>query len=453
MRAGLVESLLIVLTVGLAGASDWPRFRGPNGAGRGGGDAIPVTWTDADLNWKVELAGSGSASPVVIGARIFLTSAAEGKIVVQCLGTSDGGELWRRTYDPEDKRRYVHNSSAVSTPAADGSQVYIPLPSPQSCRVVAIDHAGIEKWQRRLAGLKTDHGAGGGSLILHDGMVIVVCDHQKPDSYAAALDCATGEVRWKVARESGGEATYSTPCIYQPRKGPAQLILSSYQCGMTSLDPRTGKTNWQVKGIYDRRCVGSGFVYAPDDGPHLLFGSCGGGGGGKPGTLVAVAPGSPAKGTKPRRVYSLRNRYMPYVPTGVVKGDLLILPDDSGIVTCARAATGETLWRHGIKGRLYSSPVVVGDRVYLATRKGEMVVLAASDTFKLLGRTDLGEKCQATPAIAGGVLYVRTFTHLISVGGRKKQAPGQPDKTGATAPARQQAGATARDGQVLRTKR
>ena len=424
MRTGLAGSLLVMLvTGGFAGASDWPRFRGPNGAGQGQGDAIPAAWTDADHNWKVKLAGSGSASPVVIGNRIFVTSASAGangnQISVQCLKTSDGRTLWQRKYDSDDPRRYRYNSPAVSTPAADTKHVYLPLPSPRRYRVVAIDHAGKEKWQREFDGLKTDHGGGGGSLILHDGMVIVVCDHQKPNSYAAALDCVTGKVRWKVARASGGEATYATPCIYQPKNGPAQLILSSYKCGMTSLDPQTGKTNWQIESIYNKRCVGSAFVYAPDAGPHLLYGSCGGAGGAKPCTLVAVAPGDPANGIKPKRVYTLTNRYIPYVPTGVIKGDLLILPDDSGAVTCVKAATGQKLWRQRVGRGFYSSPVVVGDRVYCVTRRGKLAVFAASDTYKLLGTTDLHEKCHATPAVAGGVLYVRTFTHLISVGGKR----------------------------------
>jgi len=424
MRTALAGSLLVMLVMGgVAGASDWPRFRGPNGAGQGQGDAIPVTWTDADHNWKVKLAGSGSASPVVISDHIFVTSAAAGadknQISVQCLKTSDGSTVWQRVYDSDDTRRYRYSSPAISTPAADSQRVYIPLPSPRRYRVVAIDHAGTEKWQLELDGLKTDHGGGGGSPILHNGMVIVVCDHQKPNSYVAALDCATGTIRWKVPRASGGEATYATPCIYQPKKGPAQLILSSFQCGMTSLDPRTGKTNWQLDGIYDKRCVSSLFVYAPDAGPHLLFGGCGGAGGAKRRTLVAVAPGDPANGSKPKLVYTLRNRHVPYVATGVIKGDLLILANDSGSVACAKVATGEKLWRKRAGRSFYSSPVVVGDRVYCLTRQGKMVVLAASDTYKLLGTTDLGEKCDATPAVAGGVMYVRTFTHLISVGGRK----------------------------------
>jgi outer membrane protein assembly factor BamB len=421
-RITLLVFLLVLPTrARSATAADWPRFRGPNGTGHGQGDAIPIAWTDSDHNWRITLAGPGSSSPVVIDDRIFVTSATNGtnRIVVQCFKTSNGSLLWQQTYDSGDRHRYKYTSVAISTPTADREHVYISLPSRERYRVVALDHSGKEKWRHDLPGLRTDHGGGGGSLIIHDGMLIAACDHQEPNSYAAALDCATGRLRWKTPRASGGEATYATPCIYQPVEGPAQLILSSYKCGMTSLDPHSGKMNWELTGIYDRRCVGSVLVHAPDAGPHLLYGTCGGAGGTKPCTLVAVAPGDPMAGTEPGLVYSLKNRYIPYVPTGLVTGELLVLPDDSGYVTCVQATTGKTLWRQGLKGRLYSSPVLIGDRIYFATRQGKMVVLAAADTYKLLGTSNLGETCDATPAVAGGVLYVRTRTHLLSVGGKK----------------------------------
>jgi len=64
--------------------------------------------------------------------------------------------------------------------------------------------------------------------------------------------------------------------------------------------------------------------------------------------------------------------------------------------------------------------VLVGNRVYYTTKKGVMVIVAAADKFKLLGRVPLGEKSYATPAVAGGVMYIRTFGQLMSLGGKGK---------------------------------
>ena len=56
------------------------------------------------------------------------------------------------------------------------------------------------------------------------------------------------------------------------------------------------------------------------------------------------------------------------------------------------------------------------DKVYAASQQGVVVVLRAGDRFEVLARNDLGEPILATPAIAGGALYVRTEGHLFAFG-------------------------------------
>ena len=92
---------------------------------------------------------------------------------------------------------------------------------------------------------------------------------------------------------------------------------------------------------------------------------------------------------------------------------------DSGIVTCLKAASGEVIWRQRVGGSFYGSPVWVSGRLYCIAKNGDVVVLAAADKFELLSRVPLGESSYATPAVAGGVMYLRTLSHLFSLGGRK----------------------------------
>ncbi|MBP34181.1 MAG: hypothetical protein CMP31_00785 [Roseibacillus sp.] len=63
----------------------------------------------------------------------------------------------------------------------------------------------------------------------------------------------------------------------------------------------------------------------------------------------------------------------------------------------------------------------IGSRLYCTSKTGEVVVIAADKTFKLLARNPLGEKCFAVPAIANGVMYQRTQTKLFSLGGKNKK--------------------------------
>ena len=100
----------------------------------------------------------------------------------------------------------------------------------------------------------------------------------------------------------------------------------------------------------------------------------------------------------------------------MVKDGLAFLWTDGGVVTCIDAATGKVHWRERIEGDFYSSPLWIEGRVYGISKRGEVVVLAASKEFKELGRTDLGEKTFATPAIVNGVMYLRTQSRLLSLG-------------------------------------
>jgi hypothetical protein len=70
--------------------------------------------------------------------------------------------------------------------------------------------------------------------------------------------------------------------------------------------------------------------------------------------------------------------------------------------------------------------VWAGGRLYNVSRDGEVVVLAAAKRFELLARNPLGEGSHATPAIAGGRIFFRTFTHLIAVGAAEKPRGGAP---------------------------
>src|SRR5438552_7254894 len=97
--AALAAASLIVCAFTIT-AQDWTRFRGPNGTGISQAKGLPTKISDGNLNWKVELPGSGHSSPVLWGERIFLTSTGDksGGISVFCLSAKDGRLLWKRDF-------------------------------------------------------------------------------------------------------------------------------------------------------------------------------------------------------------------------------------------------------------------------------------------------------------------------------------------------------------------
>ena len=85
-------------------------------------------------------------------------------------------------------------------------------------------------------------------------------------------------------------------------------------------------------------------------------------------------------------------------------------------MTCVVAATGKQVWQEDLGGSFYASPVSVNGRIYVVTRGGEVIVLKAGPGYKVLAKSTLPEKSDATPAIANGRMYIRTLNHLICIG-------------------------------------
>ena len=409
---------LAILCTSVSQGQEWTRFRGPNGQGISDARTIPVKWTEKDYNWKVELPGGGHSSPVLWGDKLFVTSGdqqAEHSTLL-ALSVSDGEVLWQKQYTIRQYRMNKLNSFATATPAVDAEHVYAIWTSPEETILAALDHSGAEIWKRTFEGVLCQHGAGS-SPIVYDDMVIFTHEHENSSSKDArsiwfALDRKTGETRWTLERITGPKTSYSTPCVYTPAGGKPQLIFSSNSHGMTGVDPAAGKVIWEVASAFPARVVSSPVIA---DG--LLIGTCGDGGSGK--CLTAVRPGSSDGSIQPKEAYIIDSGRRPYVPTSVAREGLLFTFHDGGYVSCRNSATGKQIWEEKPAGRFFSSPVWADGKLYCITMDGDVVVVRAAETYELLAINPLGETSHATPAIAGGRMYLRTYSRLFSVGGKK----------------------------------
>jgi outer membrane protein assembly factor BamB len=408
--ASLIVMGVIALAPSLAMAQEWTRFRGPNGTGQSDATTIPVKWTEKDCNWKVALPGGGHSSPVIWGDKVFVTSGDTGapKTILSCLKASDGSTLWAREFPSKHHAMNGLNSYATPSPAVDKDRVYLCWVTPERFNVAALDHDGKEAWRRDLGPFVSQHGHGASPIVFEDA--VVLANDQDGRSFLIALDAATGKTRWLTERKST-KAAYSTPCVFQREGGPPELIFTSWSLGVTSVDPKTGKVNWEVADAFPKRVVASPLVAA-----GLIFGGCGEGGAGQ--HIIAIRPDAKSPEVAAKEAYKL-TRGVPYVPTAVAKGDLVFLWGESSTVICIRAATGEEVWREKVGGQFYGSPVCVSGKLYCISTKGEVVVLAAADKYELFARNGLGEPSQATPAVSGGRMYLRTYSHLISIGGTR----------------------------------
>jgi len=417
----VLKVLLITFVISFSSISkgqQWSRYRGPNGQGISYAKNIPVKWTQKDYNWKVSLPGGGHSSPVLWGDKVFVTSSDQktdyGYLLA--LRASDGKILWQKQYSLASYRPNPRNSYAAATPAVDVDYVYVLWPTPTETILIALDHEGEEIWKRTFEGVYCQHGAGG-SPIVFDDIVVFTHEHEKStkDARSAwiAVDRKTGRIRWELERQTGPKTSYSTPCLYSPQTDTTQLIFTSNSHGITGVNPRKGTVIWEAESVLPARVVSSPVIAG-----QLLIGSCGDGSRGK--CLVAVNPVANGESFKPAEAYIVDSSTAPYVPTSLANEGLLFTFHDTGYVSCLRSATGEQLWREKPAGKFFGSPVWVSGKLYCITTAGEVVVIRAASTYELLAVNPLGERSHATPAVAYGKIYLRTFSNLISIGPEKQ---------------------------------
>ena len=392
-----------------ASAQEWTRFRGPNGTGESEATTIPAQWTDRDYNWKVELPGSGHSSPVLWGNRLFLLSANPDDATrhTLCYDALTGKKIWEVPFPSQKHHLHKQSSYASGTPAVDENHVYFAWAAPESITLMAMTHNGEKVWTRDLGPWSSQHGFGTSPVVYQDLVILSNSQETKggpqPACDMMAFDRATGEDRWKTKLNSEN-TSYSVPAIFEPKSGTPQLICTNTGDGMFALDPATGRLLWS-NAFFDKRTVSSPLIKG-----DIIFGSTGSGGGGN--YLVAAQ----TDGTEPKLAYKISTE-APYVPTSVARGDLLFLMSDGGIATCVDLKSGKIHWKQRIGGNYSSSLVRANDKIYCSSMDGEVVVLAAEKQFKELGRTSLGEGTRSTPAIANGHMYLRTYSHLMSIGG------------------------------------
>src|SRR6478672_6513031 len=90
----------LLFSTTLAFAGDWPQFRGPGGSGVSDETGLPTTWNDkTNVKWKFDLPGRSVSSPIVVGKKVFMSSASGPRferLHALCLDADTGKVLWHR---------------------------------------------------------------------------------------------------------------------------------------------------------------------------------------------------------------------------------------------------------------------------------------------------------------------------------------------------------------------
>ncbi|HMP02396.1 MAG TPA: PQQ-binding-like beta-propeller repeat protein [Gemmatales bacterium] len=403
IRHFALAALLAFIPWLAAEPNDWPQFRGADGTGVIA-NPYPTSWSGSEqVAWKVGLAGRGLSGPVVAAGKVFVTSCAgrqEDRLIVQCLDAATGKELWQRQlWATGSTACHPSSSMAAPTPVADAERVYALFATGD---LACFSHAGDLLWYRALCQdvpTITNQVGMASSPMLADGMLIVPMENVGADSFAAGIDVRTGQTQWRVERPR--EENWTTPVVVRRPEGWEVLLLSGNNLAV--LDAATGKEKWRyaAEGLstIPSAIVGPDGILVP---------------GGRAGELVLVRPsgdGQPAVAWRQR----LRTRYA----TPLRLADKVYAITAADVLQCMNAQSGEVVWQLRLKNGPYAaSPLAAGGLIYCLSEKGLCTVVRPGAEAEVVASNQIDDVFMATPALAGGHIFLRAERTLYCIGGR-----------------------------------
>ncbi len=398
-------------------AENWPRFRGPTGQGETSSTDLPTKWSATEnIAWKTPIPGDGWSSPIVYGDRIFLTSTTDDgeSCRVICIDRAGGAIVWNReVFRQSPKKKERENSYATPTPVTDGERVFAVFGDGS---FAAVDYEGKTAWTNREAKFYSQHGLGASPILYRDLLIMTFDGSQETGelrigwqlpwdkSYVIALDKRTGKERWKTPRGTSRIA-HLTPAVLR-EEGRPDLILSAAGDVVQTFDPRNGAIVWTVDS------KGEGVVPSPVIGDGLVFTISGF----MKHRIRTIRTGGKGNVTATHIEWD-DNQAVSRIPSMIYKKPYLFsITDRGGIAVCREAKTGTIVWRERIGGDYYPSPILSSDKIYFLSRTGETVIVRAGPKFEILARNSIDEPCQASPAVYGRQIFVRSEKNLFCIG-------------------------------------
>ena len=421
------------MVMGQARQEHWPHWRGPQKTGVAA-SAAPVKWTESQgVAWKLDIPGRGFSTPVTWGEKLFLTTAipqgapttpsaggarpggrgagggagpmVDHKFQVMCLERRSGKVLWEQTAKmatPHEGYHQAYGSFASNSPITDGQRLYVSF---GSRGIYCYDLNGKLIWKRDNPQLRMRLAFGEGSPTALDSGILLVKNDQEQGSHVLALDATTGEQIWKADREE--VSSWSGPLVVT-HGGVRQAIISASRRTI-SYELKTGKVLWEVGGL------GTNVIPQPlviDDIVLVMSGH-------REPNLMAIKLGKSGDLTGTDAILWQNQRGNSYTAAPVLHQGLYYFITDTGMVSCFDAKTGKP---HYAQQRLpkavsfKASPVLAGDKLYLASEDEDVFVLKAGPAFEVVQtNTMAGQSFISSPIVVDGSLYLRSRTTLFCV--------------------------------------
>jgi outer membrane protein assembly factor BamB len=454
--------LLMSLTV-YAQDIAWPQFRGPESNPVGTHARLADRWSRTEnVEWSLEIPGRGWSSPIVTGGKVYLTTVTtDGKskppqtgteysneyvaelqkqglpmeeiikrvterdielpnevtlhYFLYCLDLKSGKVEWTKEFytGRPPGGRHRKNSFISETPVTDGKFIYVYV---ANLGLWAFDLKGNQTWTtpQEAHPIYLDFGTGS-SPALADNLLIVVSDNQK-QQFIAAFDKRTGKRVWRTERDLGGKkepvqrSGWATPFVW---RHPLRTEVVTIGPGEAVSYDLQGKELWRMSGM-SQTPVPTPFAYE-----GLLYIN---GGRGRP--LFAIRPG--ASGNISLKENETANEYIAwsqarggtYLPSSVAYQGAVYTLTETGILNRYDAKTGKQTYKTRIDpaaSAFTTSPWAYNGKLFCLSEEGQTFVVSTGEQFELSHVNELDDFSQASPALVGERLLIRTERRLYSI--------------------------------------
>jgi len=412
MNKARILSLFFVFVTAAVGASaqEWTQWRGPGRDGTVSAKDTPKAWPEAlQRAWRVEI-GEGYSSPVVSGGRAFVHGRRDPEEIVAGINLADGKVVWEQKYQAEFKKNQYAVSMAKgpnATPLVVGNRLF-------TLGVTGILNAwdtatGKQLWTRDFSqSIDTSKLFCGTSAspLLVNGRLVVQVGSDIHGGQILALDPATGKTEWEWKGLGPG---YASPVLIEVDGN--QQIVTMTEGSIVGLDGKTGKELWSAlfpdewhENIASPLWTGTSLIVSgPRQGTHAY-------------TVTKNAG-------KWQATEIWKNPDIAMYLSSPVFGDGLVYglsEKRKGQFFALDAKTGAVRWttegREGEHASLLLTPQHV---VFLTNGADLIVVKRGTSSFTVERRYEVAEAATfATPVLLGSNILVRDATGLMLLTGK-----------------------------------
>jgi outer membrane protein assembly factor BamB len=389
---------LAAVVSGQNATADWPQWRGPSRDGTLAMFAEPKAWPERlTERWKVEV-GTGYATPIVVGNRVFVFSRQQENEIMRAIDAGSGKVLWETSYPAPFKMNPAaarHGPGPKSTPTyADGRLFTLGM----SGIVTAFDAAtGKQLWQKPAPSVEPMFHTAQSAVVDRGVVILHVGGHNQ--GALTAFDPATGAVKWAW---NGDGPAYGSPIIADI--GGTRQVVTFSQENLVGVDAGNGQLLWKVP--FEARAITNAITPLVYDGRFVIVS-----GQGKPLTAYTITKRNDQwtadlAWENPQLSLAFSNP--------VLVGDAVfsLSAMNSGQFFWADAKTGKTLWTSSPRQAENAAIVRAGSLLLVLKADAELMVARATPgAFEAIKTYTVANSATwPAPSISGNRIFVRDLS-------------------------------------------